>query len=455
MAAPAPAPAPDVDALHAPDPQTWDHVVRAAAHCGQLEAAALLMRLCREHAHDPELLARTRGVRGGERRRTLLMRAVMRRDVARAAEIVGACPTPASRAELLACVSSGGWTALHMACEPIREDEAAAVALAEVLLGAGADPLATLHHSNGQDYQPIHVAAMWSARLVQRLVAAGASIDGDVTGNSTLREAATARSARGVRMIPALVALGARETLGNEAMQRFAKWPVEGAPPSDEEVRAALTALVSVGCSLTAPHANGRTPMDGAAQYGNAPVVTALLALGVVATTKSLAHGAAHPDIVRVLLAAGAPPGGLVRLAPGAATATPLMAAAEESALESVRLLLVAGASVHDSNEDSHTALMYAFVDTATDDAPRVVGALLAAGASVAARDLDGDTPLHWLALHHATQPWAAAVARLLLASGASGRQKNEAGETPAGCVPAGAARDGELYALLLAAEQA
>ena len=75
---------------------TWDHVVRAAAHCGQLEAAALLMRATREHAHDPELLARTRGVRGGEYGRTLLMRAVMRCDVARAAEIVGAAPTPAA-----------------------------------------------------------------------------------------------------------------------------------------------------------------------------------------------------------------------------------------------------------------------------------------------------------------------------------------------------------------------
>ena len=58
MAAPAPPAA--VDALRAPDPQTWDYVVRAAAHCGQLEAAAVLMRLTREHAHDPELLARTR-----------------------------------------------------------------------------------------------------------------------------------------------------------------------------------------------------------------------------------------------------------------------------------------------------------------------------------------------------------------------------------------------------------
>ncbi len=81
-------------------------------------------------------------------------------------------------------------------------------------------------------------------------------------------------------------------------------------------MRAALRALVRVGCSLTAPHAeNGRTPMDTAARFGNAPVVRALLALGVAATLQSLARAVKHPDVVRVLLAAGAPPGGLVRLA--------------------------------------------------------------------------------------------------------------------------------------------
>ena len=99
------------------------------------------------------------------------MRAVLRRDVARAAEIVGACPTPASRAELLAYVDDRGQTALHYACHSDREDEDAAVALAEVLLGAGADPRV---RSAPRLHQPVHLAAAWSLRLVQRLVAAGA-----------------------------------------------------------------------------------------------------------------------------------------------------------------------------------------------------------------------------------------------------------------------------------------
>ena len=452
MAAPAPAAA-AVDAARAPDRQTWDHVVRAVAHSEQLEAAAVLMRLAREHAYDPELLARTRSVRGGGGV-TLLMCAVERCDVARAAEIVGACPTPASRAELLACVDFNGRNALHLACDRDREDEDAAVALAEVLLGAGADPLVRAHAAE-KSWQPIHFAAMWSGRLVQRLVAAGASVNGDVAGNSTLVSAAAACDARSVRMIPALVALGAREAGVKQAMRTFARWPLEDGSSSDEEVRAALTALVSVGCSLTKKGADGWMPMDTAAHFGNAPVVTALLALGVGATTQSLAHGAAHPNIVRVLLAAGAPLGGLVRLAPGADTVTPLMAAAEASAVESVRLLLAAGASVDRCNERGHTAILYALHSMATDAAtvPSVVQTLVAAGTSVAIRDrYTGNTPLHWLALHHAPQPWAAAVARLLLANGASGRLKNMWHDTPAGCVPTGA-RDGELYALLRAAK--
>jgi len=450
MAAPALSPA-AVDATQSPDPQTWDHVVRAVAHCGQLEAAAALMRLEREHAHDPELLWITRAVRGldGD---TLLACAARHLDVARVAEILAGCPTPACRAELVACGNSHGTTALHFACFPREEQhEEAALELVEVLLGAGADPRAGARWPDSiGEFQPIHHAAQWSARLVQRLVAAGASIDGNVAGYSTLLAAARACTALGVRMIPALVALGARSTGGNIAMSDFAMKPAAGAPPTDGEVAAALRALLRVGCSLTEPDFYGDRPMDLASRRGNAPMVRALLSLGVAATTKSLACAVEYPDTVRLLLAAGAPAGGLARLSPEHDTVTPLMQAAFSASLESVQLLLAAGASVSCVNSCSMSALMCALQSESVDAVLSVVDALLAAGSLVNSRDLDGATALHHLACHSHFQPWAAAVARLLRDSGADGRIKNNAGATPAQCVPVDA-RGGELYGLLLA----
>jgi ankyrin repeat protein len=452
MAAPAPAALAAVNAARPLDLATWDQVVRAAGHTGHTGAAVRLQLATREHAHDAELLWITRAVRG-ERGQTLLARAAERLDVARVAEILAACPTPACRTELLACGDSHSWTALHWACEPNEgQGEEVALALVEVLLGAGANPLARARYENSVDeLQPSHLTSRWSARLVQRLMSAGASIDGDVAGYSTLCAAACARTVLGVRMIPALVALGARETVGNQAMLEFALNLVEGALPSDGEVAAALTALVSVGCSLTQPDADGMSPMDVAAEYGNAPVVRALLSQGVAATTKSLAHAAAHPDVVQLLLAAGAPVGELVTLPAEEGTVTPLMQAAWKASLESVQLLLAAGAGVNSSNELGFTALICSLGSTHTDAtaAPRVVEALLAAGADVAAHDINGNTALQHLAFDSHAQPWAADVARQLLGAGADGRAVNADDETPAQCVPAGA-HGGELYQLLL-----
>ena len=447
--------APAAPADYAPTADTWDHVVRAVAHTDHLGAAAALMRATRAHAHDAELLWLTRAVRGGEWGGTLLACAAGRPDEARVGEILAACPTPASRAELLACGDRYDQTALFRACDIRNEQhEEVALALVELLLGAGADPLAPGRYRNtGHEFQPIHLAARWSARLVQRLVQAGASIDSVIMQESTLGNATGARTAVGVRMIPALVALGARETHGNRAMHVIAGSPVEGAPPADGDVAAALTALVSVGCSLTQPNALGDTPLDIAASWGNAPVVRALLALGVAATTKSLAHAVKHPSVVRLLLAAGAPVGELMTMTAGGVNATPLMEAAYEAVLESVQVLLGAGASLVRRNERGRTALMYSLLSKSTDAAAvlSVVGVLLAAGADVYARDLAGNSPLHHLAMHSHAQPWAAPAARLLLASGADVSTANSAGVTPAAYVPA-IAREGVLYRLLLEA---
>ena len=133
------------------------------------------------------------------------------------------------------------------------------------------------------------------------------------------------------------------------------------------------------------------------------------------------------------------------------------MVAASAWELESVRLLLGAGvgASVNRSNEDGATALMFAMASESTRAAAvlSVVEELLDAGASVNAHDKVGDTPLHWLAICSAKQPWAVAVAQLLLDSGAVASTTNQSDETPAELVPAGAGGL-QLHALLLQAAE-
>ena len=61
-------------------------------------------------------------------------------------------------------------------------------------------------------------------------------------------------------------------------------------------------------------------------------------------------------------------------------------------------------------------------------------------------------TSLQQLAACHAAKPWAAGVARLLLASGASAQPQRVNARAPAACVPVGAGLDSE-YVLLLEAE--
>ena len=86
-----------------------------------------------------------------------------------------------------------GRTALHVACSSNRADEGAALARVELLLGAHANPLALYCDPDGRDHQPfIHEAAGSAARLVQRLLRAGAPIDGAVMGNLTLYTAVCA-----------------------------------------------------------------------------------------------------------------------------------------------------------------------------------------------------------------------------------------------------------------------
>ena len=120
---------------------TLGHVVRAVARSGFAPQALQLALASPDHLHDPELLCLTRGVRGAGAA-TLFLRAVERRDVARAAEILAACHAPAARAELLESVEGNDddrLAALQIACSRhggmvLQDNERVALQLVELLV---------------------------------------------------------------------------------------------------------------------------------------------------------------------------------------------------------------------------------------------------------------------------------------------------------------------------------
>lgn len=214
-----------------------------------------------------------------------------------------------ARAELLACVDIKGRTALHLACqnegcsEVLHETyEVMALQLVALLLAHGADPQAV------QPLQPIHYAARWSVPIVERLVAAGAKINAVSFGlrpTTPLGEAFGGMQA--MRMIPQLVALGARMTVGDERGIALACELMRRRDLSQDELAAILTTLATAGVSLSAYNFNWKSPLDIAAGYGNLPALRALLALGVKATNWN-AFYARNLEVVHLLVKeAGAP----------------------------------------------------------------------------------------------------------------------------------------------------
>jgi hypothetical protein len=101
---------------------------------------------------------------------------------------------------------------------------------------------------------------------------------------------------------------------------------------------------------------------------------------------------------------------------------TATMAASQQGAMNSLKLLISKGANVNAVDREGSTPLMYAV----RGDQIGAAKLLLSSGAHIGAKDRQGRTALHFAALRG-----SAAMTKFLIARGASGSAKDQFGDTP------------------------
>jgi ankyrin len=230
-------------------------------------------------------------------------------------------------------------------------------------------------------------------------------------------------------MVKLLLGAGAQVTLTN----RYGLTPLAIAASNGSASMIGI--LLDAGADANAPDPAGETPLMSVTRVGRADAVTLLLDRGakVDATDTTYQQTALmvavrenHPDIVTLLIARGASvnartrvgrtpawvlpnsqPGfghgiGIVRggspdrgrRAPTPGGMTPLMYASRDGRIETVRMLLDAGADINQRDANDITPLLAAI----TNNHPDVARYLIERGADITAVDWYGRTPL-WAAV--------------------------------------------------------
>jgi ankyrin repeat protein len=155
----------------------------------------------------------------------------------------------------------GGRTALQYAC-----GRRAKTAVVQVLLGAGAN----VNHPADAPDTPLMAAAFHGCLgLVTLLLAAGADVAAqDSEGETALSKACISKSKSHEKIVCALLAAGARPAADDLTLACE-----QGSP-------ATVRALIAAGAEVHAINRWGDTALHKAVDYGNVPMVEALLAAG-------------------------------------------------------------------------------------------------------------------------------------------------------------------------------
>jgi ankyrin repeat protein len=386
-------------------------------------------------------------------------------------------------------------------CVPGAEEEASRLAILRLLVEGGGSMLETMADTQ---WTPLHVAVAFpNTKAVEYLLGRGADPEASAlglrplhlaaqTGNAEVAKILIARKANVNAVLPNgarplhYVVIGDIETVrllldhGAEvnAVNKSGAPALHNATWSD----AIFNLMLERGADPKLQQSDGTTTLHKACQDGSSALVTKLLQLhpelegwdGSYFTPLLNAAEAGRVDLLKLLVAAGANPKAtqqdgrnalhlaassespeavqylldqkLAVNAPNDLGGTALLEAAASGRLETVTLLLRAGASVNGAERNAKkTALMVAAHGpikqpsvlrprdrSITDCGPladyqKIVVLLLDAGADLQARDSAGNTIMHWAACACGNQE----VLELLISKGAHVDAKDRNGQTP------------------------
>ncbi|MBL8174523.1 MAG: ankyrin repeat domain-containing protein [Bryobacterales bacterium] len=278
--------------------------------------------------------------------------------------------------------------------QAIRENDLAKI---KGYLSAGA--AADLRDTRGTT-PLMHAASIGSLEAMQMLIKAGADVNAKNGLDATPLVWAAANAAKAKLLIDA----GAQVNVRTK-MMRTPLMMAASAPDNASTVKL----MIDKGADVTVADVRGHTALVDAARANNTEALRLLLDhkqdvnAGDFGGVTALGHAAAHSNIVAVkmLLAKGADPNtamkrelkvrnGLI----AASYFTPLMAAVARSSIDTVRLLLDAGADVKKQDVRGMTPLMLAVASDVAN--PAVVRLLIERGSDLNARSVDGETALDW-----------------------------------------------------------